>query len=700
MTSNYSRREFLKISSAGGTLLSLGFFWSTLPKAAFAADQQVFNPNLWVSISANDTVTITMHKSELGQKIWTALPQIVAEELEADWTKIKIVQGNYNPEYGSQVTGGSMSIRDNYDKLRRAGATAREMLITAAAETWKVPRSECYAEDNAVHHKPTGRSLSYGTLVAAAGKLDVPTDAPLKDPRDFKIIGKAFKSIDQAAKLDGSARFGLDFTLPGMLVGVVERIPVFGGALIEFDPQPALAVEGVQQVFPISSGVAVIAEDSWSALEGRKALKVEWDNGVYNNLSSEVISQALRTATKNDGQVIQSAGEADAALKNADKVVEAEFEFPYLDHAPMEPLNCTAQVRDGCCEIWAATQSPGAAHGHAKYLTGFTDDKIVVNTLRSGGGFGRRLQSDYVGDAVEVALQLSVPVKIFRTRDDDIKHGTYRPATYHRVTGGLDRKGNAIAWKHRLAGQTTGWIGIHTGGADELAYDIPNIKNDLVMTDVPVPIGALRSVAHTHNAFVNECLIDYLAAEAGVDPLDYRRKLLAKKPRHLGVLNLAAEKAGWGKQPGRHFQGIAVHYSFRSYAAVVAEVQVDKDGKLYIRRLTCAVDCGTVVNPDGVRAQIEGGVTLGLTAAIYGAITIKAGQVEQSNFHNYKLLAIADIPAIDGYIVPSTEKPTGIGEPPVPPTAPALANAVFAATGKRISKLPIGGFDLIKAGIL
>lgn len=701
MTNQLSRREFLKITSTGSALFTIGFFWSSLPKSAFATDKQIFSPNLWVTVTESDTVMITMHKSELGQKIWTALPQIVAEELEVDWTKIKIVQGNYNPEFGSQSTGGSKSIRDNYDLLRKAGATAREMLITAAANTWNVPRSECRAENSAVYHDLSGRKLSYGQLIPAANQVEVPIDVELKDPRNFKIIGIAYKSLDAGAKIDGSAIFGFDYTMPGMLIGVIERIPVFGGGLADFDPQPALAIPGVKQVFPIDSGIVVLAEDSWSALQGRKALKVEWDLGDYSELNSTSISNDLRKAMNGEAYEVEITGDVDQALKESSEIVEAEFEFPYLDHAPMEPLNCTALVNDNSCEIWVSTQNPKKAFREARSITGFSNKNIKVNTLRSGGGFGRRLQPDYVTDAVETALQVDVPVKIFRTRNEDIKHGMYRPATYHRMRGGLDKKGRPTAWVHRIAGQTVGSTSILAGGAGDLAYSIPNIKTDLVMTDVPVPIGPWRSVGNTQNAHVNECFTDYLAAEANTDPLEFRKNLLPAKPRHLGVLNLAAEKAGWGKTlPKGHYMGIAVHYCFRSYAAVVAEISIDKEGILSIHKMTCAVDCGIVINPDGVYAQLEGGVYMGLTAAIHGAIKIKNGQVEQSNFHNYKLLTMDEAPPVSTYFVESSEKPTGVGEPPVPPTPPALVNAIFAATGKRITKLPIGSFNLKKSGII
>jgi isoquinoline 1-oxidoreductase beta subunit len=631
-----------------------------------------------------------MPRSELGQKIWTSLTQIVAEELEADWTKIRVVQGDFNPAFGSQTTGGSASIRTSYDKLRKAGATAREMFIMAAAQEWKVEKSSCRAENSSVIHIPTNRVFSYGELVDAASKLPVPEEVPLKDPKQFKIIGKAYKSLDALEKINGSAVYGYDFKIPGMLIALVARSRSIGRKPQDFDGSKAMSIPGVKKVVPISSGIAVVAENTWAAIQGRKALDISWDKDTGLTIDSTQISNLFKESAGNPGSVIHSDGDHTQALKDSETVLQAEFEVPYLDYAPMEPMNCTALVKNGKCEIWAPTQNPGAAYPAARSVTGLPYESITVHTLRSGGGFGRRLQTDYVEDAVEVAMKVDGPVKVIRTRDEDIQHGIYRPATYHRLKAGINENGDPTAWNHRISGPFDEWEGIITGGAAELPYDIPNVFVDFVMSDIGVPIGAWRSVANTQNAFVNECMIDEMAVKAGKDPYEYRRMLLNKFPRHQQVLDLAAEKAGWGKSlSGNRAQGIAVHASFRSFAAIVAEISVDQGRKLKIHKMTCAIDCGTVINPDGVRAQVEGGVTMGITAALYGKISFKNGEVQQSNFHNYKLLTMKEMPLIETVIVPSTEPPTGAGEPPLPPTAPALVNAIYAATGKRVYRLPI-----------
>jgi len=690
-----TRSEFIKVSTTAGTGLALAFCLPWWRGSDAAQTSGTFRPNVWVSIDTTGTVTITMHRSEMGQKIWTALPMIVAEELETDWSKVRVRQGDLNPVYGGQTTGGSASVRTSYDKLRKAGAVAREMLITAAAQTWNVPRSSCRAESGAVIHVPTNRKLTYGQLVETAALLPVPAEVPLKDPKEFKIIGRALKSLDAASKIDGSAIFGYDLKLPGMLTAVVARCPVFGGRVGSYDDSAARAVPGVRQVARISSGVAVVADDTWAALQGRKALKVTWDKGPNADLSSAGISRMLQAAAETPGTVLRSDGDAHQALTKAAKTLAAAYEVPYLDHAPMEPMNCTARVTQDECEIWAPTQSPGSAQQTGMGVTGLPAEAVKVHTLKMGGGFGRRLQWDYVQDAVEVARALDVPVKVIRTRDEDIQHGFYRPATYHKVQGGLDKSARPVVWTHRVSGPSDDWHGMITGGAPELAYAIPNVHVDYVMSDIPVPIGAWRSVAHTQNAFVNECFIDELATTAVKDPYEFRRGLLREHPRHRGVLDLVVEKAGWGKRlPGGRFQGLAVHFSYQSYAAIVSEVSLDRRGNLKIHKMVCAIDCGTVINPDGVRSQVEGGIVMGLTAALYGAITLEKGRVQQSNFHNYKLLTMREMPVVEAHIVPSTEPPTGVGEPPVPPTPPALVNAIYAATGKRIRRLPIDPEEL------
>ena len=684
-----SRREFIKLSSGSTMALLLGFSISRCERKTQIEDFS-FEPNIYVSIGSDDTVTVVMPRSEMGQKIYTALPMILAEELEADWSKVRVVQGDFNPVFGSQTTGGSASIRTHYNRLREAGATARMMLVLAAAGKWEVSPDKCYASVGYVHLQGSRKKLSYGNLAALAASVQIPEKPILKDPKDFKIIGRSIKSLDSAYKVDGSLIFGYDFIVPGMLTAVIERIPTFDGKVVDYDDTEAMLVPGVKAVVQVSSGVAVVANDTWSAIQGRKALKVNFDPGPSANMNSADIRQRMLTALDRPGEVLRDDG--NISKKKAAKSLELLFEVPYLDHAPQEPNNCTAHFYDGICEIWAPTQNPGASFEAAKSITGFDDARIILHTLRMGGAFGRRLAADYTVDAVEVAKHFSEPVKVVRMRDEDIKHGTYRPATVHRLKAGIGDRGEALYWKHTVSGPEVGWHGTITGGAPDLVYSIPNIHVDVVMTPLPVPTGPFRSVAHTQNAFVNECGIDALARLAGQDPYTYRRELLKDSPRHIGVLDLVAEKSGWGSTLEQgHARGLAVHYSFRSYCAMVAEVSQEKSGEFRIHRMTAAIDCGQVINPDGVRAQVEGGIVMGLTAALHGKITLENGRVNQSNFHNYPLLKMDETPIMDIHIVKSEEAPTGAGEPPVPPTPPALLNAIAELTGEYITRLPING---------
>jgi CO/xanthine dehydrogenase Mo-binding subunit len=689
-TYKINRRDFIKYTGFTTAGLAFGFYISSAGKLIAQDVKTVFSPNLWLQIDKDGIVIITMHRSEMGQKIWTALPMIVAEELEADWSKIKVVQGNLNEEFGSQVTGGSASIRTSYDKLRKAGATAREMLISAAAIEWGVERETCFAENGYVLSSLTDNKLSYGQLIDRANTLPVPKTVTLKDPKDFKIIGTSKKSLGDSSKIDGSLKYGYDLQFPGMLTAMVVHSPVIGGKVNTFDSTETLKVSGIQKVFKISSGIAIVGKDTWSILEGQKKIKIEWLPGDNKDLNSETISETFKNALSKKSEIVLEKGDFTDEYNNSETRLEAIYEAPYLDHATMEPMNCTVRIENGVCEVWAPTQDPAGAFKDARKITGFSKKNVKIVTLKAGGGFGRRLAEDYVREAVEVAMQVQSVVKVIRTREEDIKNGIYRPATINLVKAGLDKSGKPIAWSNRISGPDNSHYWTITGGSDELPYDIPNIHIDYVRSKIEIPIGPLRSVGNIQNAFVNECFIDELAYLANQDPFEYRRNLMSNNKRQMNVLEVVAEKANWkGKEYNGKFYGLASHYCFQSYAAMVAEISFDKKNKLKIEKIVCAIDCGLVINPDGVRAQVESGVALALTATLFGEITFKDGKVQQSNFNNYKLIKMSQMPIVETHIVPSYEAPTGAGEPPVPPTAPALANAIFAATGIRHRSLPI-----------
>ncbi len=716
-----TRRDFIKVVSVAGGGLLLGFYLPSNEEllAAEPVPATAFAPNAWLRIDVDGTVTITVAKSEMGQGVRTSLPMIVAEELEADWQKIRIEPALTDPQYGDMGTGGSTSVRESWLPLRKAGAAAREMLVTAAAQTWGVERTTCRAEKGAVVHVPSGRRLTYGQLVEAGAKLPVPADPPLKEPKDYHLIGTRVRRLDTPEKADGRAGFGMDVKVPGILVATVARCPVFGGKVKSFDATRAMAVKGVRHVVevPAAAGVAVAADSTWAAMKGREALAITWEEGPSAGLDSATIHRRFEEEGKKAKAdvVARSEGDAAAALAGAAKKLEAVYEFPFLAHATMEPMNCTADVHKDSAEIWAPTQSPQWAQGEVAKLLGLPPDKVKVHTTLLGGGFGRRAMPDFAVEATHVSKAVGAPVKVVWTREDDMQHDFYRPASFHRVTAGIDASGQLVAWSHRLVAPSVlaQIFGIQpkageadaADGAAELLYVVPNILVDYVMVNTAVPAGWWRSVYNSQNPFVNECFLDEVAAAAGKDPYELRRQLLKEGSRLRGVLELAATKAGWGKPlpappaagPARHGRGIACHFSFGTYIAQVAEVSVAKEGTVRVHRVVCAVDCGRFVNPDIIEAQMESGIVYGLTAALNGAITIEKGRVQQSNFHDYEMLRMDEMPLIEVHIVPSKEAPGGIGEPGTPPIAPAVANAVFAATGKRIRRLPIRAEDLRQA---
>ncbi len=695
------RRDFLQVTGTIGAGLVIGF---RIPNRRGVAP---FAPNAWLRIGTDDRVLVIVDRSEMGQGVTTSLPMLLAEELEADWAKIRFEfapadKAYINQLFGIQGTGGSSSVRAAWKPLREAGAQARTMLIAAAAQTWGVEPASCRAEAGAVMHAASNRRLTYGALAQRAAALPVPADVPLKDPKDWRIAGKPTKRLDTRFKVNGTAQFGIDVRVPGMLTAVVARSPVFGGKVRSFDATTAKAIPGVRHVVQISSGVAVVGDGYWPAKQGRDALKVSWDEGPVAQVSSASISSLFAQRATQDGAVARHDGDAVAALAGAAQRVEAVYEMPFLAHATMEPMNCTAHVRADGVDIWAPTQNQTGVQMVGGQIGGVPPEKVAVHTTYLGGGFGRRFELDFIVEALETSKAAGAPVKVIWSREDDIQHAQYRPANYHQLRAGLDASGRPVSWTHRIVAPSimarmfpqtvkNGLDGEAVEGGVGLPYAIPNVHVDYQLTDTGIPVGFWRSVNNSFNAFAVEGFMDELAAAAKQDPYEYRRALLANAPRDRGVLELAASKAGWGTPlPAGRGRGIAVYKSFESFAAQVAEVSVSPEGDVRVHRVVCAIDCGMHVNPSTIEAQMQGGIVYGLTAALKGAIDIQGGRVVQSNFHDYQMLRLAEMPVVEVYIVPSEEAPGGVGEPGTPPIAPAVCNAIFAATGKRVRKLPIG----------
>jgi len=704
-----SRRDFIKtgLMVGGGLVLACHV---PLGGRAAAAAEAAFAPNAFLRIGADGSVTVIVNKSEMGQGVYTSLPMLVAEELACDWKRVRVEAAPVAPEYNHtqfgaiMVTGGSTSVRSEWERLSKAGAAAREMLVAAAAAGWRVAPAACRAE-NGVVIGPGGRRAGYGSLAARAAKLPVPQEPKLKGPKQRKLIGKAIHRLDSPAKINGTATFGMDVHTPGMLTAVIARPPVFGATVKSFDPKKALAVPGVKQVVAVPAGVAVVADGFWPAQQGREALEVVWDEGQWAQISTPAMREEYARLAAMPGLAARHDGDAPSELAKAARPLQAEYEVPYLAHATMEPLNCFVDLKKESCLIRTGSQFQTVDRNAAAREAGLKPEQVTLETTFLGGGFGRRActGSDFVVEAVQVAKAVGKPVKVIRSREDDMRAGYYRPMWYDRIAACLDDTGRPLAWRHTIVGQSIiagtpfepamvkGGID-HTSveGAVDIPYAIPNLLVDLHTTKNGVPVLWWRSVGHSHNAFVVESFLDEVAHSAGQDPYQYRRSLLAHHPRHLGVLQTAAEKAGWGeKLPAGTGRGIAVHESFGSFIAQVAEVSLDAAGQVQVHRVVCAIDCGRIVNPDIIKAQMESGIVFGLSAALYGAITLKNGRVEQGNFDTYPLVRMQAAPKVEVYLVPSDEPPGGVGEPGVPPIAPAVANALFAATGTRVRSLPL-----------
>ncbi|WP_017776020.1 xanthine dehydrogenase family protein molybdopterin-binding subunit [Paraburkholderia kururiensis] len=677
--------------------------------ASEPAPAGVFAPNAFIQIDRNGQVTLVMPKVEMGQGVYTSIPMLMAEELEVPLESVTLDHAPPNeklfmdPLLGGQLTGGSTSIRYAWEPARRAGATARVLLVTAAAQQWQVDPASCHAEKGEVVHAETNRRIAYGQLVDAAAKLPVPQDVPLKKPEQFTLIGKPTKRLDSPEKVDGTARFGFDVRLPDMVYAAIVNSPVFGGTVASVDDTNAKKIPGVRQVVKIDNAVAVIGDHTWAAKRGASALVVTWNEGPAATLSMQQIVADLADASKHDGAVARKAGDVGKAFGEAKTRIDAVYQQPFLAHATMEPINCTVHVRPDGCDIWVGTQVPTRAVDAGVKITGLPAEKIVVHNFLLGGGFGRRLEVDAITQALKIGKQVNAPVKVVWTREEDIQHDMYRPYYYDTLSAGLDANGKPVAWQHRIAGSSilarfappavkNGVDPDAVEVAVDLPYDLPNQLIDYVRVEPhTVPTAFWRGVGPTRGTFVVESFIDELAAQAKADPVKYRRDLLGKSPRAAHVLDVATQASGWGSAlPKGQGRGVSVMHAFGSYLCMVADVTVDQQGEVAVNRVVCAVDCGMAVNPSTIEAQIQGGVIFGITAALYGEITIRNGRVEQTNFTDYRMMRIDQTPPIEVHIVKSAEAPGGIGEPGTAALAPAITNAIYAATGKRLRQLPVG----------
>ncbi len=720
-----TRRAFLRQAGTATALaLTVGFEWvGSTPRALAAAPvpAATFTPNAFLRIGADNTVTVIAKHVELGQGAYTGIATIVAEELDADWSRVRVesapadAKRYANLAFGTlQGTGGSSAMANSWMQLREAGAKARAMLLAAAARQWRVGAQELTVEQGIVRHAPSNRQATFGSLVKTAASLPVPDKVALKDPKDFKLIGHRAPRVDVPAKVDGTAQFTLDVVLPDMLVALLKRPPLFGATVKSFDSTATEAIPGVVKVVQVPRGIAVVARNFWAAKQGRDALEVQWDDTHAEMRSSTELMDEYRRLAESPAASARKQGDASQAIGSAVHKVSASYEFPYLAHAPMEPMDAVVKLTAGACEIWAGDQFQTIDQMNAAKTAGLDSQQVSIHTLYAGGSFGRRANSgsDFIVEAVSIAKACGAdgtPIKLQWTREDDLHGGLYRPMYFHKLEAGLNDQGELTGWHHVIVGQSIiagtamaamikdGIDSTSVEGAATIAYDIPNIAVDLSTTTTGVPVLWWRVVGSSHTTFAVEAFIDEVAHAAGADPFAFRRKLLAHEPRMKAVLELAAEKAGWSSAPSLKGKGrgIAVAQAFKTYVAQVAEVSVDEAGRVRVDRVVCAVDCGTPINPDIIAAQMEGGIGFGLGAVLYGAITLKDGRIEQDNFNGYRVLRMNEMPKVEVYIVPSVEAPTGVGEPGVAPLGPAVANAIFAATGKRIHVLPFA-----KSGIV
>ncbi|MCK5055416.1 MAG: xanthine dehydrogenase family protein molybdopterin-binding subunit [Candidatus Aminicenantes bacterium] len=730
---DYGRRKFLKVSYIAGCALLADIYFPGCSSKTENKNRRdnLCAPDAWIKIGSDNTVTVIVNHSEMGQGITTAFPMIVAEELEADWSKIRFeiapaAEIYKNPAFNYQMTGGSTSVRTSFNILRNAGATLRELMIAAAAKTWNAAVSECRAENSRVFHRAGKRSLTYGELIDKAANLPLPKNIPLKKPAEFKIIGKRMPRLDTLEKVYGSAVFGTDVKMPGLLTATVVHPPVFGTKLKRFNSGKTRALPGVRDVVVINEGIAVVADTFWQARQGMEALEVEWTKSSGENPDSEKISQRWAKLANKEGKTIYKIGDVDKFFKKNNNIIRSIYELPYQAHATPSPMNCTAQVRDNRCDIWGPTQNQDAVQEVASKITGLDYASINVYTTFVGGGFGRRISADYAAEAVQISKKVKAPVKVIWTREEDMQHDFYRPASYNVMQAVLNHKGLPVAWMHRIVGadhlaqrlperiplkmpyktprllrNLTEYLsgklvspvmaGMHAKeGAVPLPYNIDNVRLNFVNDDPGIPLGPWRSVSHSANAFIVECFIDEIAALTGRDPYELRYELLSHDPHMRNVLELAARKSGWGKPlPDGIHRGISFHEYHKTILCFVAEVSVSRTGKIKVHRVVCAIDCGIVINPKIIEVQMESAVAFGLTATLKSAITIRKGRVKQANFDDFPILRMNEMPKVEVHLVKSTNPPTGIGEAGVPLIAPAVANAVSSAAGKRIRKLPI-----------